>query len=493
MNRVTEKRKPSNIDRELSLRYHEVAFCPRTGILLLSVMLTLVACGGNSATNNSQIPLSVFGNWQFTMAGPTDGSFSGGLQGGFLLQTNTAVTGNVAYSITVPANPQPMSSVGTASIGSPSSLTGQNVTLSATAGTFTFTFTGTLSLDSTTMAGFYTCSNPSAPAGSACGTGQTELQWSAVLVPPLTGSIQGNFHSIGGPAGLAEQDFLVSGALSQANNSGSASSAVTGDLSFLDPLSNSSDYPCVPDALVSGQISGTTLNLQILATDGSIVGQIGESLTASSGLGTVTFNPDTQILQSLSGPAYAVYSPACGGGSLAEPADFGDICLALNNSSSCAQPITLTPPALSFPGQATGITTSQGVILANTGQSILSNLTLALTNNSGLNVFTETDTCGSGGSPSGGGPFNLNPQQACTITIAYTPQCGSPCSSSQKATLILNSPSDSSIFTLPISGTLQPDSSDEWSRTRLLQLLKATTQNGQSKSWWALAHPDAEP
>jgi hypothetical protein len=34
----------------------------------------------------AQIQLSLSGNWQFTMAPPSDGSFLGGLQGGFLLQ-----------------------------------------------------------------------------------------------------------------------------------------------------------------------------------------------------------------------------------------------------------------------------------------------------------------------------------------------------------------------------------------------------------------------
>ena len=32
--------------------------------------------------------LTLSGNWQFTLANPPDGSFLGGLQGGFLLQNN---------------------------------------------------------------------------------------------------------------------------------------------------------------------------------------------------------------------------------------------------------------------------------------------------------------------------------------------------------------------------------------------------------------------
>jgi hypothetical protein len=49
--------------------------------------------------------VSFAGNWQFTMAPQADGNssdptFSGGLQGGFLLQSNGTITGQTVYSIT---------------------------------------------------------------------------------------------------------------------------------------------------------------------------------------------------------------------------------------------------------------------------------------------------------------------------------------------------------------------------------------------------------
>jgi hypothetical protein len=494
MSRVTEEPRLRRIHRRLlSSQFYRVLFCLPVGALCLIVTLMLVACGGGSSTNGPQIPLSLSGNWQFTMASPTDGSLSGGLQGGFLSQANTTVTGNVAYSLTVPSNPQAVSSTGTATISSPSSLVGQNVMLSATAGTFTFTFTGTLSPDNSTMAGFYTCVNSSAAAGTACASGQTELQWVATLVLPLTGPIQGDFHSTGGPAGLAEQEFIVAGALSQAISAQGASATVTGDLNFLNPTSNSSDYPCIAVAQVNGQISGNTVSLQILGSSGSIVGQIGATSAATSSLGTVTFSSDSNVLQSLAGPAYAVYSSACGGGTLEEPADFGGICLALNGSTACSQPITLTPATLTYPAQTVGTTTAQNVTLTNSGQSVLSSLTLSLTNASGVEVFTEADTCGSGGSSSSGAPFNLNPAQACVITIVYTPQCGNPCSPSQSATLIINVPGDSSIFTLPISGTLESGSATERSETSVPQWTRPTSQRGHGENRLFLTPSGLEP
>src|SRR5690242_15583789 len=64
--------------------------------LLLAGLMVLSACGD---TKSNQLPStgSIAGNWQFTMAAPSDNSFQGGMQGGFLLQTNGAVTGGVTY------------------------------------------------------------------------------------------------------------------------------------------------------------------------------------------------------------------------------------------------------------------------------------------------------------------------------------------------------------------------------------------------------------
>jgi hypothetical protein len=258
--------------------------------LLLAGMVALSACGGGGSSGGvSQIPLTLSGNWQFTMAPPGDGSFLGGLQGGFLLENNGAVTGAATYAVSLPNLLIPCntgSAVITGTIG------GQDIkTLTAVAGTQTFTLTGTLSLDATSMAGTYTSTAGTAGDGSPCGTAQTGLQWSAILVPPLTGSMQGNFHSAGGSAGLAEQDFLVSGSLSQTANTGASSASVTGVLSFLNPLTNFSDYPCFTLASVNGQISGNSVTLQIIGTDGSNVGLIGEPVGSlgSTGINPVTF------------------------------------------------------------------------------------------------------------------------------------------------------------------------------------------------------------
>src|SRR5208337_312745 len=260
-------------------------------ILLAAITVTLSACGG-SASGGSQQNATLSGNWQFTMAPQTDGNpadptFNGGLQGGFLLQNNDSASGQTVYSVMSPTAPAPCNS-GSAPITV--TMSGQNVTLTEVAGTQTFTLTGTLSSDGSTMMGTYTSTAGTAADGSVCGYAETGLSWSAISVPPLTGSIQGSFHSTEGAALLNDQDFLVSGSLTQGQNIGASNATVTGTLSFINPATNLSDYPCFSLASVNGQISGNSVILQIIGTNGSIVGQIGEPAGSQTGVNPVTFD-----------------------------------------------------------------------------------------------------------------------------------------------------------------------------------------------------------
>jgi hypothetical protein len=464
-------------------------------LLLASLMLS--GCGGSSSSSSSQTSGPLAGNWQFTLASPADGSFVGSpnpactsttgtplpiCSGGFLLQNKGSVTGGVVYSIELPPSQNGGSPTLCNSGSAPvtGTVNGQNVTLTAVAGTQTFTLTGTLSSDGSTMMGTYASTD-----GKGCGTAQTGLQWSATSVQPLSGSVQGIFHSAAGRfqtvSGdvlvISNQNFPVFGVLTQGANIGASNATVTGTLTF-------QGYPCLDSASVNGQISGKSVILQIIASNGLNAGQIGSAGLASDPVSPVVYQ-STQggyVLKGAQG--YGVNTPVCPVANL--PGDRGDICLALGNSTSCTQPISLSPASLTFPPQALGAPpTTQTLTLTNTDPSNVTLTGLSISNlvqpNSsfggfsdftGLHNFTQQDTCASAPQAT----FSLAPQQSCSITILFSPQQSCPwlpfapqgpppsplgaaptlCPFPLTATLTVNSPTsadDLTAFAVPITGT----------------------------------------
>jgi len=227
-------------------------------LCLCSFLVLLVGCGGSSSSSNSSSTTGqVSGNWQFTMSSPSDGSFLGGIQGGFLLQNNNSITGAVVYNVQLPAAPggaPAVCSSGSAPVTG--TMNGQGVNLTVTAGDQTFTLNGGLSSDGTTMMGTY-----NSTGAKDCGTKQAGLQWTALLVPSVTGAIEGNFHSALSTAVAQGQDFTVTGSLTQGENIGASNATVSGTLAF-------QGYPCLSSASVNGQISGNQLILQVIGTNG---------------------------------------------------------------------------------------------------------------------------------------------------------------------------------------------------------------------------------
>ncbi|MGA9354780.1 MAG: Ig-like domain repeat protein [Terriglobales bacterium] len=379
-----------------------------------------------------------------TDGNPADPTFVGGLQGGFFLQSNGSVTGQTVYSIASSTSITGACNSGSAPVTV--TISGQNVTLTEVAGTQTFTLTGTLASNGSTMMGTYTSTAGTAADGSPCGYAETGLSWSAVSVPPLTGSISGSFHSggTGDDSGLLNQDFPVTGSLMQGPNIGASNATVTGSLSFMNPLTGSSDYPCIPSGVVyvNGQISGNSVILQLIDVNGSNDGQIGIPLSQAStngGLETVTLNSTTNgyALQS-QGQGYVVNTKYCPNNSGGDFEDLGYVCLGLNSQSACQEPITLFPEEITFPAQVLGTSPTQQIItLANNSGAPLSGLTLTFSDNNtymfggesdfdNLPNFSETDACGAGGTASGGQPFGLSVGQSCPITVTFSPQESCP-------------------------------------------------------------------
>jgi|ERR1700722_2354957 len=464
MKRTTKSRQGSGISGEFIFLHLHRGEGLALFILLLLCTATLSSCGGGADVSTAPpIILTLSGNWQYTLAPPSDGSFLGGLQGGFLLQNGNAVTGSANYAVSLPNLLVPCNT-GTATITG--TLAGQQVSLTAVAGTQTFTFSGTLSIDSTKINGTYSSTAGTAGDGQPCGTAQEGLQWSAVFVPPLSGPFQGTLQSAGGSAGLAQQSFVLSGGLTQAANSGANSASLVGNVTFLNSITGLSDYPCMTSASLSGQISGNVVTLTMTGSDGSQLGLIGEPMNSlnMTGVNPVTYDSvrGGNILHG-AGPSYMAATNSCPGnlGSVSQAGDYGNICVALNGATACQQPITLTPSALIFPIQVIGTpATMQTITLGNASGAALGGVTLNLANSDGVANFTETDNCGVNGVPSLGQPFNLITGQSCDVTISFAPleSCavGTPptqCPSSLNANLSATNPGTGAIFTVSITGT----------------------------------------
>ena len=394
-------------------------------VLLVAGMAAWCACGSSSPSPTQSGSFS--GNWQFKMTPPSDSSFVGGLQGGFVLESKGSVTGSAVYSVALPPPPNSGGSTTVCNSGSApvtGTVSGQTVNLTAVAGLQSFSLTGTLSADGSTITGTYNSSD-----GNGCGTVQSGLQWTAVSVPALNGVIQGSFHSTGSGAvtSLKDQNFAVTGSLVQGPNIGASNATITGTLTF-------QDYPCFGTASVNGQISGNSLILQIITPDGLNVGQIGAAPGNSVQSAVTVSNSATGgvVVQGANG--YGVSTKTCKGANT--PGDVGNICLALGGGISCTAPTTLTPATLSFPAQPVGSAPIvQTFSLTNTDPSgaMLNGLQVAFrvvptgdtSNPSDFNQlpsFSETDDC----APSAGASFSLNPQQSCTISISFSPQQSCP-------------------------------------------------------------------
>jgi hypothetical protein len=438
-------------------------------LLLAGLTVALSACGGGGSSSAVEGSPQVAGNWQFTMTPTGNSSFVGSpLQGGFLLQNNGSFTGQIAFSIALPPASSPtICNSGTATVTG--TVSGQTVSLTAVVGTLdgngnpttqTLSLTGgKLSSDNSTItggmysltAGNYSTGSP--PQLQACGSATDTGSWSATSVPPVTGGFQGFFHSTKSET-IENQDFPVSGTLTQGANIGASSATINGTLVFKDPISLLNDYPCLTTASVNGTISGNTVLLQIFSTNGADVGQIGQSpgsvlgpvIAATAQGGLILQNSPGAISGTGTGAGYGLTTKSCPG----TPGDSGNLCL--STGTACMQPITLTPFSLTFAPQLLGpnpTTTPpnplnpQAITLTNNTSQELTGLSLSLVENdstafyqsqttggisggdfNGKPHFSETDTC----TPEAN--FSLAPSgqkgSSCTITVTFSPQESCP-------------------------------------------------------------------
>jgi hypothetical protein len=433
---------------------HKISALALTGLCLFALVIvafTTSSCGGGSSLGPPPSGPQVAGNWQFTLTTSGTSFAASPLEGGFLLEQNGSITGQIQVSILLPstsggANTNCNSGIATVT----GTMSGQSVNLTAIIGSLdqsgnptsqTVALSGgALSANNSSMQnGTYSITSGYALVNGqlvACGTAEDAGNWSATLVPPLTGGFQGFFHSTTG-VGFANQSFPVSGTFNQGPNIGAASATVTGTLLFQDPVSLLNDYPCLSTASLNGTISGNSVLVQIFSTNGTPVGQIGQTPGSGNPPTAVTFDSTQSgyVVHNLngatagnSGGGYVVTTKSCSAG------DSGNLCLALGSSKACSQPITLTPFSLSFPPQLLGSApTTQTITLTNNSSAALSGLELGFAENdsllfyssgggdfNGVPSFTERDNCTPPGS------VTLNSGASCTITVFFSPQESCP-------------------------------------------------------------------
>ena len=217
---------------------------------LLAVSLVLVllignaACGGGKAGPPASGALS--GNWQVSLVQPTAPAPS--IYTGFMLNNGDSVTGNLILGSTLCPGVGPVSGKvdGAGNVSLSINEFGQQISLTGTSQPF---------------AGDASYSAGDCTASAEAGT------WSAVPVQPLTGSFQGTFTSA-----LTNAVLPVTATVTQGPNTGNSSASITGTIQ----TTGNTFCQYIPQATISGLISGTTVALNLYGPNGEQITQLGQ-------------------------------------------------------------------------------------------------------------------------------------------------------------------------------------------------------------------------
>lgn len=222
------------------------SFATKT-VACLVLSMALAGCGSSSKSDVPSSSGAVSGNWQISLQ-PANPKWRPTAQSGFLVDTNGVLTGSMMFA-----------DIACSGVGSVSgTVNGSDVSFNVTPTGINMEFTGSMSQPST-MTGSYTIlSSGCSGVYSAPQTGT----WTADLVTPLNGNIQGTFVSHEGVT------YPISGQLSQGANTGVSNANISGTF-------DATGY-CffTATANVTGAISGTAVVLNIVDTNGTQIGQI---------------------------------------------------------------------------------------------------------------------------------------------------------------------------------------------------------------------------
>ena len=230
------------LERKNSLRL-QIVVC-----LILPILLT--GCGSGNSNTGSTSSGGISGNWQISLQ-PSIPKSKPIAQSGFLLENNGVLTGGMA----VQNNACP----GTGNVLG--SVSGSNITFSVTPAGLDLEFTGSMT-KAGTMGGNYTV------LSTGCTGNFTAPQtgtWTANQVSPLNINIQGLFTS--SHQNLNPGTFNITGKVTQGPSTGESTTSLAGTLS-------ATGYCFFTTANVSGTISGTSVVLNVVGSDGTQIGQI---------------------------------------------------------------------------------------------------------------------------------------------------------------------------------------------------------------------------
>lgn len=227
-------------------------------IAMLSVIFS-TGCGGSSSNTGS-----LTGNWQITLTNTSTGAQKS--ESGFLVQSGGSLSGALLLT-----GQTACAGVGTAQ----GSVNRSDVTLSVqqVGQTVNLSGTSTNANASAMLNGNYNI------LSSPCGNSQVGT-WTGVEVKPLAGSLTAVFKS----SLNAGSVLNFTGTISQSQNSGSSAAAnLSGNLS-------SQNSTCLSSAMIGGQISGTTVVLNLTSSEGLAIGQYTGTITPDATTITGTYN-----------------------------------------------------------------------------------------------------------------------------------------------------------------------------------------------------------
>lgn len=219
-------------------------------LLLLALPLLMTACGGSSKSVSSSGAIS--GNWEMSLQ-KSDSTLAPKTQSGFLLQNGNIVTGGVIFTDI------PCSGVGSVA----GTINGTAISLVVDPTGTSVNLSGIIGAGQTSMSGDYTI------LSTGCGGSQTAPQqgtWTANLVAPLSGNIQGSFSS-----NVHSTTYTMTGQVTQGANTGVSSAPLTGTLT-------ATGY-CFTTANIVGSISGTAVVFNLVDPDGTQIGQVAGTTT----------------------------------------------------------------------------------------------------------------------------------------------------------------------------------------------------------------------